>query len=152
MNITPSNDKRYRFQDSDLICAYIHSNYGVLTLTDPSETISHSYLFKRPSRDSHFPEDVCFAYCIHEDKLFYLGMVEQGKFRLTHRSRFDADTDIVRGANYITKMAYNKALAEKSPMILTHSGRCAKCGRPLASEYGIKNGFGRKCRKRVVTR
>lgn len=149
MKIEPSRNKEFRLQDAGTICRYIHSNNGVLTLTDPSETISHSYLFKIPK--SGFPSDVCFAYCVHEDKLFYLGMAEMGKFRLTKNSRFDKDTEIVKGAAYIVKMAYNDNLAKMSPMILTHSGRCAKCGRKLTSEFGIKHGFGRKCIDRVVT-
>lgn len=150
MKIKPSSDKAYRIQDAEVLKRYIHSKHGVLTLTDPTETVSHSYLFKLPNTNN-FPPDVCFAYCIHEDTLFYLGMVEQGTFRLTERSRFDADTDIVKGAAYIVKMAYKPGLAEKSPMILTHSGHCAKCGRALTSAKAIHNGFGKRCIGRVVT-
>ena len=95
---------------------------------------------------------LCEYNYVDEDVLFYLGMVEQGTFRLTERSRFAADTDIVKGAAYIVKMAYKPGLAEKSPMILTHSGRCARCGRALTSKFGIENGFGRKCLRHVVAR
>lgn len=151
MKIKPSSDKKYRIQDAEVLKKYIHSEYGVLTLTDPTETVSHSYIFRRPKRGSGFPPDVCFAFCIHADTLFYLGIVEQGVFRLTKRSRFAEDTDIVKGAAYIVKMTYKPGLAEKSPMILTHSGHCARCGRPLTSEFGIKYGFGRKCIRHVVT-
>lgn len=151
MKILPSSDKRFRMTDSDTICKYIHSRYGVMTLTDPTETESHNYLFARPRNSAGFPVDVCFAYCLHDNQQFYLGIVERGQFRVTRNSRFEPDTAIVKGAAYITKMAYNPKLAKNSPMILTHSGHCARCGRPLTSEFGIKYGFGRKCIRHVVT-
>ena len=72
-------------------------------------------------------------------------MVECNKFRLTNHSRFLPDTEIVRGAKYIMKMAFTEDL--QTPMKLYHEGVCCYCGRQLTSKRSIKTGIGPKCRK-----
>ena len=130
---------------------YIHGGKGVITLYAPAPSQTHhSYLFSSPADRDEFPDDVIFVYAIHENKRFYIGMLEQKSFRLTRRSRFHRDTDIVRGAYYIVRMALDQNALSRTPMILYNNGRCAVCGRKLEDEKYIKIGIGRKCFKNHV--
>jgi hypothetical protein len=139
-------DKECILKDNKIIWNIIHGGKGELTLIAPSGN-AHTYKYLRP-RSHDFPEDVIFVYAMHEGTKFYLGMIERGKFRLTRNSRFDLDTEIVRGAEYIMKLAESPILAVTSPMVLIHNGRCAKCGRELTQPKWKAIGFGRKCNKK----
>lgn len=140
-------ESRKQLLDAPVVRDYIHGGRGIVTLTAPSGT-SHSYKFSKPVNSSEFPDDVIFVYALHESKLFYIGMMEGDRFRLTHNSRFLEDTDIVKGAKYIVRMSINDSLCKTSPMKLYHEGMCAKCGRQLTQEKSINRGFGPKCRKK----
>ena len=126
---------------------YIYGGRGVVTLKAPSGK-QHSYVFAKPKNTDVFPDDVLFVYALHAGvKQFYIGMIEKGKFRLTHNSRFLPDTEIVRGARYIMRMASEPDLNSK--MELWHEGVCAFCGRKLSSEKSLSTGIGPRCRRRL---
>jgi len=131
--------------DQSIMYTYIHGGRGAVKLEAPSGK-SHSYLFKKPT-NGEFPDDVLFVYALHEDKQFYVGMVERDRFRLTQNSRFLIDTEIVRGAFYIMKMITVPGFT--TPMKLYHLGMCARCGRRLESEKSIQEGVGPKCRRKL---
>lgn len=146
-NIYPENAEVMK--DRDIINNYIHGGRGIVDLISPSDN-KHTYAFLKPKNPSIFPDDVVFVYAYHEySKLFYIGMIEDGKFRLTRHSRFLVDTEIVKGAIYINKMATIPEFAEKSQMTLKHLGMCARCGRPLSDEKSLKEGIGKKCKKKL---
>lgn len=126
---------------------YIYGGRGIVKLESPSGDY-HFYMFEKPVETDVFPEDVIFVYAIHEqEKKFYLGMIEDDKFRLTRHSRFLPDTDIVKGAYFIMKMMKSQQLIDNTPMRIYHTGICARCGRKLESPDALKYGIGRKCRK-----
>lgn len=138
-----------QFKSSELITDYIHGGRGIMKLESPSG-VHHYYLFQKPADKDAFPDDVVFVYAIHDfTKKFYLGMIEQGKFRLTKNSRFLPDADIVKGAFYIMKMSHSQPLVDRTPMKLSHMGMCARCGRELITDKSIHNGIGPKCRKKL---
>ena len=127
---------------------YILGGKGVVTLESPSG-IHHTYHFKRPQNPNNFPEDIIFVYAVHQQqKLFYVGMIENGAFRLTTNSRFLNDTPIVRGARYIMRMIDEPDLMNKTEMKLYHEGVCSVCGRKLTSPKSISIGVGPKCLRR----
>lgn len=124
---------------------YIYGGKGIVTLLSPTG-VHHTYMFARPRNQDVFPDDVVFVYAVHDkQKLFYVGMIESGRFRITRNSRFDWHTDIVKGANYIVRMANDPSM--NTPMILYHEGMCACCGRQLTNPKSIESGIGPKCRK-----
>ena len=146
--ITSTYQEDFKITDSEKLQMFISGGKGVIILVAPSGK-SHTYQFCKPQNKLNFPEDVIFVYCIHEDTRFYLGTIERGKFRLTRNSRFENDTEVVKGAYYIVKMSKNPELLKNSKMRVYHNGRCAKCGRELSSEKAVEFGIGPKCLKRV---
>lgn len=140
-----NEEYRHQMTDNSIICRYINGGRGVVTLEAPSGK-SHTYMFRKPINSSEFPEDVVFVYAVHDkEKLFYIGMIEDRYFRLTRNSRFLEDTEIVKGAKYIMRMAYIPHHAEQSSMKLYHEGICCRCGRPLTTEKSVDAGVGKKC-------
>lgn len=141
------SDSKSELIGSENIKNYIFGGRGIVTLEAPSGN-SHTYAFYRPANHESFPEDIRFVYAVHNgEKLFYIGMIEQGKFRLTKNSRFLYDTDIVKGARYIMRMANEPGL--DTPMKLYHEGMCCFCGRKLISNKSLSTGIGPKCRRRL---
>ena len=142
----------YKITDLSTLHNFVYGGNGILTLFSTTTHIYHTYLFKKPINKHHYPDDVIFVYALHYQhdgttKQFYIGMIEQGIFRLTRHSRFLSDTPIVKGARYIMKMMYNPTL--KTSMELYHPGKCAVCGRTLTSDKSISLGYGPKCKGRI---
>ena len=128
---------------------YIHGGKAVVKLEAPSGN-SHTYVISQPNERSAFPDDVYFVYALHDnEKQFYIGMIEQDRFRLTKNSRFHADTDIAKGAKYIVRLALEDKLFNSTPMSIYHGGCCARCGRRLESGRSLLTGFGPKCIKKL---
>lgn len=134
--------------DSKTIYRYIHAGHGEVTLVSPTTNKAHSYVFAKPNDERQFPDNTIFVYALHEGHKLYLGMLDGSGFRLTARSRFDAETEVVKGARYIVTMASNQPLVDKRKMNLYQSGKCCLCGRKLTGSSGLKNGIGRLCLKR----
>lgn len=148
IKVYPESSKQMK--SSEAITDYIHGGRGIMKLESPSG-IHHYYMFQKPADRDAFPDDVIFVYAVHEfSKKFYIGMIEEREFRLTKNSRFLPDTDIVKGAYYIIRMAKSQQLVDKTPMKLYHMGMCARCGRELTTEKSIECGIGPKCRKRLA--
>lgn len=132
---------------SERIKNYIYGGKAVVTLKSPSG-VHHTYVFEKPLEPTQFPNDVIFVYALHgKGTQFYIGMIENEKFRLTKHSRFINDAPIVKGARYIMRMIHYPNL--KTPMKLYHEGTCSVCGRPLTHPKSLEFGMGYKCRKHL---
>ena len=126
---------------------YCFGGRGVVTLHNPVTNVHHTYYIKKPQNEDEFPQDVYFVYAVHVaegiNKCFYIGMIEQGKFRLTRASRYATHTAIVKGANYLMRMMHDIKAFRK--MNVYHEGMCSVCGRPLTSPKSLHRGIGPKC-------
>ena len=133
--------------DSETIYRYIHGGNAEVTLMSPQSHKAHCYAFCKPSNERDFPEDTIFVYVVHEGHKMYIGMMSGSEFRITAKSRFGEDTEAVKGAKYIVKMANRQDLVNKRMMNLYHSGNCCICGRPLRSKKALTEGIGRRCKQ-----
>lgn len=137
-------DSKFRMTDKSIILDYIHGGKGELLIVSPSMK-AHRYRFKFPTNSSKFPLDVVFVYVVHDDKEMYLGIFDIRGFRLTQNSRFLRDSEVAKGAQWLSDVLFSKGKFENSPMKIFSSGRCARCGKLLNSDKAISLGFGRKC-------
>ena len=142
-------DEAKRIYKIDTLKRFIYGGAGKIDLVAPTGK-SHTYAFEIP-KDDEFPPGCRFVYAIHENKKFYIGIVENDIFRLTKHSKFNKDTEIVSGAYYILKLINSPNIKHlvNVKMKLYHYGTCARCGRPLNPslwEYGI----GKKCDKKYI--
>lgn len=73
----------------------------------------------------------------------YLGMVADGKFRLTKASKLALDSAPVKAFGY----SFLNLLAQgTAPGVdIWHEGRCGRCGRPLTVPSSIELGLGPEC-------
>lgn len=145
MVFDPTGKDRQKMTDSQTIYRYIHAGKGEVTLVSPQSLKAHSYVFSTPRNANEFPENTIFVYVLHNGHKIYLGMLDGSGFRLTPKSSFGEDTEAVRGARYIIKMANRQDVVDKDLMHLYHSGRCCYCGRTLESDKAMKRGIGRCC-------
>ena len=137
-----------RLKTAQDIKNYIYGGNGIVTLKSSETGVQHTYVFAKPKNPNVFPDDVIFVYALHDNiKMFYVGMVERGEFRLTKSSRYRSDTEIVKGARYIMKMSEVPNL--NTPMELYHEGVCCFCGRKLKSKKSIETGIGPRCKHRL---
>lgn len=146
MQFDPKGKDHLILKNSEIINRYIHAGKGELVLRAPSG-VAHKYAFLEPNNKQDFPEGTIFVYIFHNDKKYYLGMVPYGEtlFRRTAKSSFNEDTDAMKGARFIVRMANDQGLVDRTPMKLYQSGKCCKCGRPLTADDGVAEGIGKKC-------
>ena len=138
-----------RFTDVEKLRNYINGGKGVITLLSPSG-VHHTYYYKKPRNPNEFPEDVIFVYAVHGgNKLFYVGMIEQGHFSLTRSSRFNYNTEIVKGAVFIMQILSGSRDINKTQMTIQHEGMCSVCGRKLTSPKSLITGLGPRCARKL---
>ena len=145
MIFNPDGKDNLLMTDSKVIYRYLHGGAGTVTLANPNTWKAHSYAFLKPVNERDFPEDTIFVYVIHDNRRIYLGLLSGSEFRLTAKSTFGEDTEAVKGARYIVKMANRQDLVDKRLMNLYHSGKCCICGRPLSGNKSLDSGIGKKC-------
>ena len=142
-----TDDNYTLFEDSTTIARYLLGGKGIVTLVAPSGK-AHRYAFERPKDESAFQEGTIFVYALHEGHKFYLGKYTNTYFNLTRASSFNADTEAVKGAMYIARMAREQALVDSTPMKLYYANTCAYCGAKLSTKKALKIGMGRVCIKK----
>lgn len=139
---------KYQIKSREALRNCMFGGKGLVCLVAPSNK-AHTYRFNKPLNKEDFPDDVIFVSVLHETKYFYIGMIENGKFRLTKNSRFEEDTESVKGAKYLMQMASKVSFFDSSTMRVFHAGRCAVCGRKMRSAKAISYGVGPKCLRRL---
>ena len=145
MQFDPTGKEARLMTDSKVIYRYLHGGKGEVTLVSPRSWKAHSYKFLKPSNDREFPEDTIFVYVMHEGRRMYLGMLSGSDFRRTAKSSFNEDTEAMKGARFIVKMANRQDLVDTKGMLLYHSGKCCYCGRQLDTPKSLAQGIGKKC-------
>lgn len=147
MKFDPAGKDDMLMDSASDIYRVIHAGKGQVTLVAPSNN-AHSYKFLAPTNIGDFDEGTIFVYVLHENHTMYVGKLTEGGVILTRNSRFCADTEAYKGANYIARMASSQELTDKTPMRLYNNGKCCKCGRSLTSTDTRKIGIGNKCLKK----
>ena len=140
---------RYPITSREALYNCVYGGKGYICLVAPTMK-AHSYRFNKPRNKDDFPDDVIFVSVLHERSYFYIGMIENGKFRRTKNSRFEEDNESVKGARYILKLLDDPGLFHKTAMRMYHHGKCAVCGRKLTSGKYISLGVGPKCKNKVI--
>ena len=80
----------------------------------------------------------------NEGSYSYAGIISNGVFRLTGKSRFTLDATSVKGFGWLwSRICSDIDLPEKVEFY--HAGRCGRCGRKLTTPESIENGFGPVC-------
>lgn len=144
-----------KFTSQEYLYRYLYGGRSIVTLVSPTGNF-HTYSYEKPRNAEDFPEDIRFVFAIHTDDAdssvhtkFYLGMIENDKFRVTRNSRFRADAPVVRGAFYIDKLRKSQKFLDNSPMSIFHEGVCGLCGSKIWAKKSLECGFGRSCRKEM---
>ena len=148
MTFDATGKEKQLMTDASAIYRYIHAAEGEVTLVSPRTMKAHAYVFAEPKNKRDFPEDTIFVYALHNGHKMYLGLMDGSGFRRTQKSNFSEDTEIMKGARYIVKMASRQDVVNQKAMLLYHSGKCCMCGRKLDSDKALAQGIGSKCLKR----
>jgi len=77
----------------------------------------------------------------------YVGMLRDGDFRLTAKSKLSADAPAVRAISYFAKHVLHGNLPEQ--LEVRHEGSCGRCGRVLTVPESVDRGIGPECAKHV---
>lgn len=83
----------------------------------------------------------------NEGDFTYLGIIRNGVFNLTSKSRMSADAAPVKAISFTMKWLL--AYSTLTPKIeFWHSGRCGRCGRKLTVPESVELGIGPECNRK----
>jgi hypothetical protein len=81
----------------------------------------------------------------NEADFSYLGMLDANGFRLTAKSRANADAPSVKAFAWTWNLISADRDLETAPIHIHHNGHCGKCGRTLTVPESIERGIGPEC-------
>ena len=77
----------------------------------------------------------------------YIGVVENGIFRLTKKSKMTSDSAPVKAFSWSIGRIMNGALPDV--LEVWHEDRCGRCGRLLTVPESVSTGFGPECAGKI---
>jgi hypothetical protein len=136
-----NNEENKKFQVENFVFA------GNATFTLESEKTGNRYTYK--VRQCEDKKELYFVSLLtgsdNESDYQYLGVVENGKFRTTKKSKLTIDSTPVKAFNFFISKLHK--LNKIEGLNIFHAGRCGKCGKKLTTPESIKTGFGPHCRE-----
>lgn len=89
---------------------------------------------------------IYFVMAQTEKKMSYIGTIfDKENFVITKNSKLPEDAPQVKWFGWLLNRLLTNSLPATYEVL--HSGKCARCGRPLIVPESIKSGFGPECAK-----
>ena len=79
----------------------------------------------------------------NENDYVYLGIIREGRFCLTQKSRGGADAPSFKAFNFFWNFDHGTQFHPQ--LIVHHENRCGRCGRTLTVPSSITSGLGPEC-------
>lgn len=106
------------------------------------------YSVRTPHNTDEFDPNILFVFFIDElDKNHevYVGMIKNDAFKLTTKSPFSEDEDIVVAFKQLYDSAKHLDKFEENQNSIRHLGRCCYCGKKLLLPQDIEKGYHSDC-------
>lgn len=137
----------HRFADKESAKAFTLAGNATLTL-ESLKTGQHYTYRVRQAKDKETQEPVANLYFVNlltegnadEGTFTYLGILRDGAFTLTRKSRLNAQSGPVAAFLY-----YWRSPAIPEQLVVRHEGKCGRCGRTLTVPSSIDAGIGPEC-------
>lgn len=138
------------FTDPTQAATYALAGNATLTLTSKATDARYTFKVQVPKQDT--PTTVRFVKLLtgpqNTTDYTYLGMIKDGEFRMTAKSKMSDASTPVRAFRYFLD---NVITAKRLPAQLEvrHEGSCGRCGRTLTVPESIDRGIGPECIKHI---
>jgi Family of unknown function (DUF6011) len=129
----------------DHVRDFVLAGHAIFTAENTLTGGRFTFKVMKAEPNPKFPGDAWFVSVLtgsnNTQDYTYLGMIRNGEFRLTAKSRYGADTPSVKAFTFIWHYL------DRLPAALTlwHEGRCGCCGRVLTVPESIASGIGPVC-------
>jgi len=126
--------------------AFITAGKSTFTVLNPNTMNRYTYFVKKAKKG-----DVTFVSVLtgpdNNTHYSYIGIIKDGVFQLTDKSKFDFTSVSVKTFNYIFNRLKTNTL--DSFIEILHEGKCGRCGKKLTTPDSIKSGYGPDCFKKM---
>jgi hypothetical protein len=134
--------KTGRLTDAKSALAFILAGNATVTLRSVLTGTRYTYKV-RQSKDKPFHFVKLLTGANNESDYEYLGIIRNGVFKLTGKSRMTMTSLPVKAFAWtLAKLAANDL---PNTLEIWHEGRCGRCGRKLTVPSSIVTGFGPEC-------
>jgi hypothetical protein len=136
-----------RMNHCESILKFMIAGNAYFTIRSQKTGTRYTYrVAKSKSKEIHFVS--CLYGPQNTDDYAYLGVISNGEFRLTAKSKFTNDSPQTKAFAWTFAHVMG---ADRIPDVLEfwHEGRCGRCARVLTVPESIASGFGPECIKHV---
>jgi hypothetical protein len=136
----------HRMTSRDDVVSYMQAGNATFTLVSTRSGERFTYKV-RESKDGKLFFVSLLTGSDNTSDYAYLGIIRDGKFSRTAKSRIGADAPSYKAFDWFWRKLEAVALPEG--VEFWHEGRCGRCGRALTVPESIDNGIGPECARRV---
>lgn len=144
MTVTLNSAKSHELIGTEVIYNYMTGGHAVVTLQSDISGIYHTYNFRKPDGQDKNNDTMFIFTLVSGSEWVYVGMYKNRDFHFTAKSKFKADSAIVKGVAFIIRLMLQDGFSNPN-MHLYHEGICSRCGRPLTNPASIALGIGPTC-------
>jgi hypothetical protein len=135
------------FQIAADVKTYTLAGNATITLSSLRTGARYTFKIGRAEDDAGNPKDVWFVGLLTGPDNYadyqYMGVVSNGTFKLTAKSKYGADSVPVRAFQFFWKHIAQDRMPPE--MEIRHEGACGRCGRKLTVPASIDRGIGPEC-------
>lgn len=140
-----------QFTDAEAAALYTMAGNATLTLTSRKTQQSYTFRVRAPHHQAE-NKPIRFVSLLtgpqNETDYTYLGLLRNGEFNLTAKSKMTADSAPVKAFDFFNRNVINSKMLP-AMLEVRHEGRCGRCGRKLTVATSIDGGIGPECAKKI---
>jgi uncharacterized protein DUF6011 len=130
--------------------AFALAGNAILTLQSQKTGAHFTYKVRQAhDRQTNKPVDSYYVSLLsgtdNENDYFYLGLIRDGRFIRTAKSRAGQDAPSFKAFSYFWNVEHNG----NTQLLVRHEGRCGHCGRTLTHPASIDLGIGPECASKM---
>lgn len=138
------NDGKLAFADT---LAFILAGDARFTIVSLRTGTRYTFRVRKGEPNDRYPEPAWFVSLLtgpdNESDYQYFGLLKNGDFRLSPRSKMDNSSGPVAAMRWL--LAHLIRGVEPKNTEVWHTGRCGKCGRALTVPASVASGYGPEC-------
>jgi len=138
--------KEHRFENAQYAQDFILGGNAYFTLRSLATGTRYTFRVKRSKERTIYWVSTLYG-TDNTSSYSYVGMISEGNFRLTGKSRFNEESP--QCAAFRWMWDWLKQGVIKDTLEVWHEGKCAVCGRKLTVPESVERGVGPECANKV---
>jgi len=134
----------HKFDTAEAAMSFLQAGKAIITIKSLKTETRFTYRI-RESKDGRVFFVGLLTGADNESTYSYIGIIRDGLFRWTSKSKISADAPGVKAFAWTYYQLSKAALPDT--VEVWHNGRCGRCGKTLTVPESIQSGYGPECQQ-----